>query len=1103
MINILFCLFLLGGIFANTVSFGQEADVNFGHFSMGEGLSQNSVTCIYQDSKGFLWIGTQSGLNKYDGRSFYVYKNEPLDPRSLSNNFVNSIAEDLEGNLWIATEYGLNCFDRNTGKFTTYFHDKDDESTISSNYVYRVYVDRTGVVWVKTLRFLDKIDAKTGTVKHYEHFYDVFNPIAENCFFPIYQDSYGLIWVGTNDGANLFDLKYEQFINLKYDDLDDKSLSCNEVRCFFEDSKNNIWIGTSDGLNKYNRNRRIFTRYYYQEDTTNKSSITSISEDNNGNLWLGTLNDGLLKFNPEQEIYTNYVHDKSSENGLASNTIYYLFKDYSDILWIGTRAGLQKLDIKKKKFNLYKKNTQFPIVDNDITAVLYYDEDMIFIGSRSSGLSLFNRKDNSIKNYTSAQGNIEDNKIYAISRTSLGTVLIGTEKGVSVFEDGRWKSFLTKFPCKNGAVLHNKRITVILEDSHRNLWFGSNQGLYKYLVDEKRIVEFYHDYNNITTLSSNNVNTIFEDSKGNIWIGTSYGLNRYESDIEMFERKMYEKNSNQGLSHNTIYSIVEDDEGFIWIGTGAGLDKFDYSNGIFSYINEKDGLPNNQIYSVVKNQSNLWISTNKGIAMLSLGDTVIRSYDVVDGLQGYEFNPNSASVSPEGEIFFGGIDGLNSFFPDSIKNNSIVPKILITSLKVYSNDAKSVFLIEGKDELILPSDSHTFTIEFAALEYTQPLQNSYEYFMEGLDNEWLYIGNRNFASFSNIPSGSYTFQVRGTNNDQVWNMEGAQLKIVIETPLWKNKWAIIIYILSIALLIYLYIEYRTRTLRVANKILIDKQEAAQEIAKQKEELIIKNKNIMDSITYAKRIQWAIMPSRAKFKYLIPQSFILYKPKDIVSGDFYWITEIDEKIFIAAVDCTGHGVPGAFMSIIGYDLLRNITKERKIHKPAEVLDYINKALIELLTKNVMEDDEVKDGMDIALCVFHKTKGIVEFAGAFNPLYLIRNNKIMTIKGDRFSVGLGNEHIEETFKNHVLKLQQGDKLYIFSDGYADQFGGPNGKKMKYRRFRHLLLSIHNLSFPQQMEYLDQHFDSWRGQLEQVDDILVLGMNFDKYLEKIGRE
>ncbi|MBK8806391.1 MAG: SpoIIE family protein phosphatase [Bacteroidales bacterium] len=761
--------------------------------------------------------------------------------------------------------------------------------------------------------------------------------------------------------------------------------------------------------------------------------------------------------------------------------------------------GINKLDIKKKKFNLYKKCKQLPVADNDVTAILYVNPNSIYTGTRNNGISLINRNNNSVKIFNKKNNNLPNDNIYCFYKTSTEKLIAGTDKGIYIFDGYQWSASDKCVGYENCAALQNKRITTIIEDSKHNFWFGTNQGLYK-LTADKKLIEFYHDYNNKTTLSSNQINILFEDSKGNIWIGTNSGLNRYIKDIDIFERRYYENNSNLGLSHNTVYAIAEDEEGYLWIGTGAGLDKFDPSNGIFSYINEKDGLPNNQIYSIIKSQTNLWVSTNKGIAMLSLKDTIIKSFDIVDGLQGFEFNQNSATISPMGEIFFGGIDGMNSFFPDSIKNNPTIPQIIITALKVYSNNVKSIFHLDGKDEIILSYNNRNFTIEFSALEFTQPTQNSYEYFMQGLDKDWIQIGNRNFANFSNIPSGTYVFKVRGSNNDQVWNTVGTELKITIQTPIWKNAWSILAYIVIIALLIYTYIEYRTKKLRTANKLLIDKQEAALEIAHQKEELAIKNKNILDSITYAKRIQWAIMPSRAKFKYLIPSSFILYKPKDIVSGDFYWITEIEDKIFIAAVDCTGHGVPGAFMSIIGYDLLRNITKERKIHKPSEVLDYLNKALIELLTKNVMEDDEVKDGMDIALCVFHKKKGIIEFAGAFNPLYLIRNNKIMTIKGDRFSVGLGNEHIEETFKNNILKLQKDDKLYIFSDGYADQFGGPSAKKMKYRRFRHLLLSIHNLPFPNQMEYLEQHFQTWKGQLEQIDDILILGMNFDKYLEEI---
>lgn len=301
-----------------------------------------------------------------------------------------------------------------------------------------------------------------------------------------------------------------------------------------------------------------------------------------------------------------------------------------------------------------------------------------------------------------------------------------------------------------------------------------------------------------------------------------------------------------------------------------------------------------------------------------------------------------------------------------------------------------------------------------------------------------------------------------------------------------TSYVTLLYIIIIALIIALLIYLRKVRREIKEKELIAKQ-----ILQQKEELIIKNKDITDSINYAKRIQSALMPPDQLFKSVFPDSFVLNIPKDIVSGDFYWLSKVEDRIFVAVVDCTGHGVPGAFMSIIGVELFRNITSIEGIKQPAQILTNLNRAF-----QKIFHDQEIisfRDGMDLAFCSFDSKNMKMEYAGAFNPVYLIRDNKIQEYKGDRFSVGLErpDEYKKDGFKNHEIPLKEGDFIYIFSDGYADQFGGPEGEKYKYRRFRHLLLAIHQLPMEKQYEYLEKSILNWKGNLDQVDDILVIGI------------
>lgn len=1070
----------------------------FNKLTIAHGLSQNEVTCVYQDSKGFLWIGTKAGLNRYDGRNFKIFKNDPLDSKSISHNTINGMCEDKQSNLWIATDKGLNKFNRTRGNFDVYLPDEELPSSLTEAKVYSVICDDNGVIWAKTKRFLERFDARKNDFRHFEHYYDLFNPLTESVNYPLFIDSQKMLWVGTNDGLNIFDENLEQFFRFEHEALDKNSISNNEIRCIYQDKLGSVWIGTANGLNRYNSRKKKFTRFYYNPIESNKNSVNSISEDSKGNLWLATDN-GLMKFSPFENVFTSHMHSVNNPNSILSNNVNVVFRDYSDILWIGTRSGLNKLDVKKKKFAVYRNNRQDNILtSNDITAIVEKN-DSIFLGTRSSGVNLLLRSENKTLQFTYENGDIIDDHINCMAESNTGELLIGTNRGLQLYspEAGRFINYFKKHPCINMPFILGKKIMAIHHARNNDLWIGTNQGLFKADAKERKLISFSFSYNAKNSLSSNLVNCIFEDSRGIIWIGTNNGVNVYDSERNTFIVYDSETSGKQGLSDNSVHCIAEDNKGYIWIGTSAGLNKFDRWSNTYSYYAEKEGLPDNQIFYIINKDSTLWISTNKGVASLFLHNDSIRSYSLVDGLQGYEFNLGAGEITQNGEMFFGGINGLNAFFPDSLEDNPILPKIAITSLNVFTTKGKFNYFIELENEIILPYDNHNFTIEFAALEFTQPYQNRYKYKMIGLDDQWIDIENMNFASFSNLPSGSYTFKVIGSNSDNKWNEKGVELRIEIETPLWRNKWAYLFYLLLVGLIIYMYIEYRTRTLRKANKNLREKQQAAMEISRQREELSIKNKNITDSITYAKRIQWAIMPSRTKFFKLIPNSFILYMPKDIVSGDFYWVTEIENKIFVAAVDCTGHGVPGAFMSIIGFDLLRNITKEKRVHKPSEIVDKLHVELKKLLSKNII-DGEVKDGMDLSICVFNKDTCMLEYAGAFNPLYIIRNNNIITIKGDRFSVGLGNYMEEVKFTNHEIKIQKDDRVYMFTDGYADQFGGPNGKKMKYRRYRHLLLSIHKLPYTQQQDYLQQYFTTWQGQLEQVDDILVMGMDFNNYLE-----
>ncbi|NJM16071.1 MAG: SpoIIE family protein phosphatase [Bacteroidales bacterium] len=589
-------------------------------------------------------------------------------------------------------------------------------------------------------------------------------------------------------------------------------------------------------------------------------------------------------------------------------------------------------------------------------------------------------------------------------------------------------------------------------------------------------------------MTFNSTFSVKEISNNEIWVGTNNGI--FITDANGDTAKLIQNNPNgpSVITNNSVYSIYKDRAGNVWVGTASGLNKYMEGSGTFAHYTEKNGLPNNLIYNILEdNRKNLWISTNRGLSKFNYAMEKFNSYDLVDGLQNYEYNIGASYTDSEGNMYFGGISGLNKFHPDSIDLNKFVPNVVITSLTFYGEDAS----FTNGDVISLKAGQSIFTIDFAALDFTQSTKNRYKYrlFEVNHPNGWINLGTNHTATFTNIKPGNYILQIMGSNNDGIWNEEGVELKVNVASPFFRSNTAVLVYIGLCIFIIYLFFLYRTKTLRKLNREYQERERINQQIAIQKEQLIIKNKNITDSINYAKRIQEAMMPPKSLFKKLLKDSFVLHRPKDIVSGDFYWINENNGKVFVAAVDCTGHGVPGAFMSIIGFELFKRITNIHGVEEPAQILNILNESF-----KDIFKDVDnftLRDGMDIAFCVLDKRNNVLEFSGAFNPLYLIRDNKLSEIKGDRFSVGIDDNLIsDQNFTNHSVTIEPDDMVYIFSDGYADQFGGPEEKKFKYRRFRHILLTIHKLPMEKQKEILDQTIDDWRGRMDQVDDILIIG-------------
>jgi ligand-binding sensor domain-containing protein/serine phosphatase RsbU (regulator of sigma subunit) len=1061
-------------------------------FSVTEGLSQSKVNTIYQDSRGLLWIGTEDGLNRYDGYEFYTYANQPYDTNTISNNYINAICEDSNGLLWIATNKGLNSLNLKTGQFTIYLNDSRKSNTISDNVVLNVFVDKDKTLWVKTMKSLDKFDYETHTFQRFNHYYNVFNNVFTNICFPLMEDKSGNFWVGSKDGLNIFDRDLHLFNRFLALDYSEESLSSDEIHSMCTDHAGNMWIGTSKGLDLFNPEKKNFRRFY--PDPINMLSprniINALFPEKDGKIWIGTLG-GLEIFDTKSQQFI----EPAAVNYTFNIPVYAITRDMSGLLWVGTSKGLLKLNTQKNKFkSIAAPDNDIKLSGYDIGCIYPVDNNSILIGTKGSGLNYLDYKNKRVTIYDlRVKGDMSQNIIHCIFRNNASEYFLGTESGIVLFNPitGKFVNLGYSGNIDGSDMLLQNRVNAITRDEFANFWIGTNSGLFYFDTEQLKIIGYFNNVDDEKSLVNNKVNTLYYDKKKRLWIGTEDGLDVYDTKNNYFNHMVKNKQGKSLFSSNSINCIAADNKGFLWIGTNSGLNKLKLADSSTVIFTAREGLSDNTIYAIQIDQNqHIWVSTNKGINHIDPKTNKIKSFDVHDGLQDYEFNLNCVAKNDLNEIFFGGVSGINYFNADQLSKNNFKPNIVITSVEMITKNGKVSFQNYSKDRINIPFGTHVFTINFAALDFTLPEKNNYAYkFYSDSEEDWINIGEKHSATFSNLKPGEYTFKVKGSNNDGVWNDEGIVLKFYIEAPFWLKPQAYYVYSFFFLIILLAFYRFRTFNLRESNRILKEREITSLEIERQREQLALKNRNITDSINYAKRIQEALMPSEKSFRRIIPDSFIFHQPKDIVSGDFFWVSERGDKIFVAAVDCTGHGVPGAFMSLIGFELFRKITHTQGIENPSQILTILNREFEEIF--NDVEDYVMRDGMDIAFCVIDKKTMVLEYSGAVNPIYLIRDNKITEIAGSRFSVGL-DDTPEQTqiFENKQIVLNEDDVIYLFSDGYADQFGGPEGKKFKYRRFRHLLLTIHQYPMNEQHNLLHERVNRWKGEYEQVDDILVIG-------------
>lgn len=809
-------------IFIYTLSFSQhwQDRFKFDKLNIDDGLSSNTVNVIIQDKKGFLWVGTEEGLNRYDGFSFKIIKHKPGDKASLSHNLIWDMCIDKDGFIWIATDGGgLNKFDPVTETFTHFKHNPDDSTSLGSDVVQCVYVDKNNTVWAGTWGGgLCKFNRDKNSFKHYVHNPHDKTSLSNDKIFTIFEDSKNNLWIGTDGGgASLFNSKTEGFTHFKNNPETPFSISSNSVVCINEDKKGNLWFGTyGGGLCKFDSLTKKFTTYKNTQDVNSISgnNIWSIYEDSRGLLWIGTLSNGINIFNPEQEKFTRLKNNPSDPTSISSDYLRKMFEDRSGVLWIGTvSGGLNKIDRKPGKFFHLKNEPGNPnsLSKNFIYSIYEDSYGDIWFGSYQKKLDRYIPSQAKFVNYTSDPNNPESHDgeiVRSIYEDSYGDLWIGTYFGSLQKFNRESNSFiridLSYLMKENSGVVN---IRTIYEDKNKTLWLGTNGGgLLKY-NREKNIFERYST-ESTSPLSNDYVLSICEDHAGFLWIGTyGGGINKFDRKNESFIHYKHNPNDPNSLSDDVITVLFTDSGGNLWIGTySGGLNKFDEKTNSFIHYREEDGFASDLIAYITEDDlGNLWISTSKGITRFNPVSNSIRNFDKSDGALG-EFTPGAGWKSKNGRIYFGSVNGVTFFHPDSINDNNFIPEIVFTSFKKLNKEIFFNKNIAYADTIILSYKDIYFSFEFAALDYTFPPKNRFAYMLEGFDKDWIYSAG-NVAHYTNIDPGEYIFKVTGSNNDGIWNTKGASVVLIINPPFWATWWfrsIIIILFLSIGPVAYLW-----------------------------------------------------------------------------------------------------------------------------------------------------------------------------------------------------------------------------------------------------------------------------------------------------------
>ena len=781
-------------------------DFNFKQISYDQGLPGPNLRKQFQDSKGIIWISVEArGVCRYNGHKFTLFLSEGPDPNSISSNFINDINEDNSGDVWFATENGLNCYDRETRQFSVFKHVKGDSTSLPDNIVYCIKKSEDDKFWVGTENGLALFDIETKKFKQYFHTQS--DSGFQNTIQFIFQDSDSILWLGTKTGLVKFNIVKNSFKKWEKKGLSDNEPVHNRILDIVKDEKGHLWLATHRGLDRFNPQTESFIHWKYKNrndlSDLGQEGVNSLFIDDRNRLWVGTYTKGLVIIDLNNEKYIRITRDDDLDFPLRSNHIRYIYEDRVGIIWLGTKfEGLFKYYDKEGVFNKWPSGYS-ALQKLEHKYVISFYEDMnnhLWLGTKFDGLFFIDQENNRIINYQHEIDNVKSiasNRVQSILKDSKNRLWLGTEGGLDLFDENK-KEFIH---IGNIPVYH------IIEDHIGKIWFGTVQGVY--VLDEAKMIlsRFDEEHeNDFFQCEDIEVIYLYQDSHNYIWFSTRLSsLYKYNPVNKTFHNFNKDYPLFGSLEGNLVRPVFEDSTGNVWIGTkAAGLIKYDFKEDKITRFSLNDGMPSNFVLAIEQDlMGNLWLGTHYGLSKFDVKEVTFDNYNYDYGLKsnitelgvGYRLN--------DGSMLFGGNNGFNLFYPQDIKSDDIVAPILISSVKVF--DKEILNDIDTITDIHLKYNQNYLSFEFTISDYKEPYRHSYKCYLEGLDDEWKYIANRNYVSYTSLDPGNYTFYVMGTDEKNKWTNDPLQVNIRISPPFfatWGFRVTIVLLVVLTGFLLY-------------------------------------------------------------------------------------------------------------------------------------------------------------------------------------------------------------------------------------------------------------------------------------------------------------